>query len=187
MFARTDRLLLRPGWREDAPALARAVSALAVARNLEGLRWPYSVEEAERFLAHAAAQPGQTTLLAFRRAAGAPELVGAVGLGRSEDGHALFAAWIAPDYRGRGYASEAGSALLAAARDSLRLPRLFAWSFLGNPAGARMLDKLGFTATGEILRAAPPARSGAAAPCRLHVMNFASAPASADRHAALAA
>src|SRR3546814_2124438 len=25
MFARTERLLLRPGWQEDAPALARAI------------------------------------------------------------------------------------------------------------------------------------------------------------------
>ena len=26
MFARTERLLLRPGWAEDAPALAQAIA-----------------------------------------------------------------------------------------------------------------------------------------------------------------
>ena len=34
MFARTNRLLLRPGWMEDAPALARAIGDEAVVRNL---------------------------------------------------------------------------------------------------------------------------------------------------------
>ena len=34
MFARTERLLLRPGWQEDAPALARAIGEEAVVRNL---------------------------------------------------------------------------------------------------------------------------------------------------------
>ena len=34
MFAITERLLLRPGWAEDAPALARALGDERVARNL---------------------------------------------------------------------------------------------------------------------------------------------------------
>jgi RimJ/RimL family protein N-acetyltransferase len=187
MFARTDRLLLRPGWREDAPAVANAVSQLAILRNLEGSPWPYSVAEAERFLAAAAADPDQTTLLAFRRTAGAPELVGAVGLGRSEDGQALFAAWTAPDHWGRGYATEAGAALLAIARNALRLSHVFAWSFLDNPAGARLLDRLDFATTGEIVRASPVAREGRAAPCRLHVHRFSAVPAAAAPARALAA
>lgn len=190
MFARTDRLLLRPGWREDAPALARAVSELAVVRNLEGTPWPYSTEDAERFLAAAGADPAQTTLLAFRRTAGAPELVGAVGLGRSDDGEAVFATWTARPFWGRGYASEAGEAMLLIARESLRLSHVFAWSFLDNPAGARLLEKLGFTATGEIVRATSLARGGAAVPCRLHVSLLGGRPrrmADETRDAAIAA
>ena len=34
MFARTPRLLLRPGFPEDAPALAAAIADLAIVRNL---------------------------------------------------------------------------------------------------------------------------------------------------------
>ena len=34
MFARTERLLLRPGWAEDAPALAQAIADEAIVRNL---------------------------------------------------------------------------------------------------------------------------------------------------------
>ncbi len=34
MFARTPRLLLRPGFPEDAPALAGAIADEAIVRNL---------------------------------------------------------------------------------------------------------------------------------------------------------
>ena len=50
MFARTERLLLRPGWLEDAPALARAIGEEAVVRNLARAPWPYGMDEAQDFL-----------------------------------------------------------------------------------------------------------------------------------------
>ena len=186
MFARTDRLLLRPGWREDAPALAAAVNELGVARSPDGTPWPYTVAEAAAFLAEVQADPARTTLLAYRRTAGAAELVGAVGLARTGEGQALFAAWTARRFWGCGYASEAGAALLDIARHSLRLGHVFAWSFLDNPAGARLLDRLGFAATGEIVRATSLARGREPTPCRLHVRPL-GLPVRADAEAALAA
>src|SRR4029453_3588759 len=51
MFARTERLLLRPGWAEDAPALARAIADEQVVRNLATAPWPFALEDAEAFLA----------------------------------------------------------------------------------------------------------------------------------------
>ena len=41
MFARTPRLLLRPGFPEDAPALAGAIADQAIVRNLATVPWPY--------------------------------------------------------------------------------------------------------------------------------------------------
>ena len=43
MFARTPRLLLRPGWREDAPALFRAIADERIVRNLATAPWPYTL------------------------------------------------------------------------------------------------------------------------------------------------
>lgn len=44
MFARTERLTLRPGWIEDAPALLAAIGHEAVVRTcrarLGRTRWP---------------------------------------------------------------------------------------------------------------------------------------------------
>ena len=51
MFALTPRLTLRPGWPEDAPALARAIGHEPVVRNLSRAPWPYGVADAAAFLA----------------------------------------------------------------------------------------------------------------------------------------
>ena len=40
MFVRTDRLLLRPGWPEDAPALAAAIGEERIVRKLATAPWP---------------------------------------------------------------------------------------------------------------------------------------------------
>ena len=79
MFARTERLLLRPGWAEDAPALARAIADEAIVRNLATAPWPYGVAEAEAFLA-APRDPVLPSFLITERTDGAPRLIGACGL-----------------------------------------------------------------------------------------------------------
>ena len=73
MFARTPRLLLRPGWMEDAPALAQAIGDPAVLRNLTRAPSPYGLEDALAFLE----RPQDVhlpSLLAFTRTHGAPRL-----------------------------------------------------------------------------------------------------------------
>ncbi len=51
MFARTRRLTLRPGWPEDAPALAQAIAHESVIAKLARAPWPYAVSDADAFLA----------------------------------------------------------------------------------------------------------------------------------------
>jgi RimJ/RimL family protein N-acetyltransferase len=165
MFARTQRLLLRPGWIEDAPALHRAIADEAIVRNLATAPWPYRLADAEAFLARERA-PGEPALLVLRRTAGAPELVGTVGFGPRPSGGIEFGYWIARPFWGRGYATEAGRAALFAARDSLRLKRVHAGHFLDNPASGRVLQKLGFRPTGRVVPHYSAGR-GETAPCRL--------------------
>ena len=148
MFARTDRLLLSPGWAEDAPALARAIADERIVRNLAVVPWPYSLRDAEAFLA-APRDPLLPSLLIFERTAGAPLLVGSCGLGRRASGAVELGYWIARPHWGQGFATEAGRALLAIAK-ALGLERLEASHFLDNPASGRVLEKLGFQSTGLI-------------------------------------
>ena len=167
MFAITERLLLRPGWAEDAPALFSALADEAIVRNLASAPWPYTLADAETFLA--TERPAATpSMLIFRRTAAAPELIGAIGFGAHSGGEAELGYWIARPHWGQGYATEAGRAALANARDSLRLSRINAGHFLDNPASGRVLAKLGFRPTGTAPRYS--AGRGEAAPCREYVL-----------------
>ena len=144
MFAVTERLLLRPGWIEDAPALARAVGEREIAHNLARVPWPYSRGDAEAFLAQPIEQLRPNFLICLRSS---NQLVGGIGL--HGDIEAELGYWIARDHWGRGYATEAGRAVLALADASLRLPRIKARHALDNAASAVVLRKLGFRSTGK--------------------------------------
>ena len=146
MFARTDRLLLRPGWAEDAPALARAIADEAIVRNLATAPWPYGLAEAEAFLA-APRDPVLPTFLLLARTGGAPQLVGSCALIRKPSGSVVLGYWIAREHWGLGYATEAGRQLIEIAR-TIGLKRLDASYFVDNPASGRVLEKLGFAPTG---------------------------------------
>lgn len=148
MFARTERLLLRPGWTEDAPALARAIADEAVVRNLARVPWPYGVGDAERYLARPQ-HPLYPTCLIFSRTRGSPRLVGGIDLDATPDGEVELGYWIARPYWGLGFATEAGRAMIGYA-DAAQIPQLAAGHFLDNPASGHVLRKLGFRPTGEV-------------------------------------
>ena len=160
MFARTERLLLRPGFAEDSAMLAKAIADEQVVRNLATAPWPYGQAEADAFLARPA-DPALPRCLVQLRTDGAPVLVGGVGLERRPSGSVELGYWIARAHWGHGYATEAGRAIIAMAR-MLRLPRIEAAHFIDNPASGRVLEKLGFVATGLMAPRSSCARGGEA-------------------------
>jgi RimJ/RimL family protein N-acetyltransferase len=158
MFARTERLTLRPGWVEDAPQLARAAGHEAVARNTCRMPWPYALGDAESFL-RASQDVRAPALLVFAHEDARIRLVGSVGIHPCDGGPPELGFWITPDAWGRGYATEAARAVLAMA-DMLRIPELSARHFVDNPASGRVLRKLGFCPTGEQALAYSRTRGG---------------------------
>ena len=146
MFARTERLLLRPGFPEDAPALAEAIADERIVRNLASAPWPYRLRDAEAFLA-APRDPVLPSFLIAERTDGAPRLVGSCGLGRRPSGAVEMGYWIARPFWGRGFATEAGRALIDMGC-AMGLKQLEGSHFLDNPASGRVLEKLGFIPLG---------------------------------------
>jgi RimJ/RimL family protein N-acetyltransferase len=144
MFAVTERLLLRPGWIEDAPALAAAIGDPEIARNLARVPYPYSRADAEEFLALPADPLRPRFLICLRDS---NRIVGGIGL--SGDPEPELGYWIARHDWGRGYATEAGRAVMALADGSLRLPRIRARRAIDNARSANVLCKLGFRSTGR--------------------------------------
>ncbi|HZV18948.1 MAG TPA: GNAT family N-acetyltransferase [Sphingobium sp.] len=150
MFARTPRLLLRPGWVDDANALAAALNEQSVARNLARVPFPYTAGDARSFLARPIDQR-HPQLLVFSRTRRLPRLVGGCGLDPTEDGAVELGYWIARPYWGLGFATEAASALVQAAR-AMGHRRIRARHAVDNPASGRVLRKLGFRPTGDLVR-----------------------------------
>ena len=164
MFVRTKRLLLRPGWIEDAPVLYRAICDERIIRNLAQAPWPYAPEHAQAFLARERS-PAEPAMLIVLQTGAAPELIGGIGLQRKPSGAIELGYWLARAHWGRGYATEAGRAVLAAARDSLRLRRIESGHFVDNPASGRVLEKLGFRPAGAVVPRYSAGR-GESVPCR---------------------
>ena len=121
MFARTERLLLRPGWSEDAPALFQAIADERIVRNLASAPWPYSLADAEAFLARERdpREPTLPHLPAHARRAAADRRRSASAARRPARSSSATGS---PGPTGAAaIATEAGRALIANARDSLRL------------------------------------------------------------------
>ena len=151
MFVRTKRLTLRPGWIEDAPELARAIGQECVVRNLSRVPWPYTLGDAETFLADRQRDSDGAFFLIWEHDGGNVRLIGGMGLARDDreaESHEL-GYWLVPSAWGRGYATEAGLGVVRLARESLRLKRLVARHCLDNPASGRVLRKLGFRLMGQ--------------------------------------
>ena len=146
MFARTERLLLRPSWPEDAAELHQTIADEGIVRNLASAPWPYTADDAVRFATqeHDSLYPAFLLML---RTHGAPRLIGGCGIGL-RDGDAELGYWISRPYWGRGFATEAGRAVINIAR-TIGHKKLIASHFTDNPASGNVLRKLGFQQTGK--------------------------------------
>ena len=173
MFARTERLLLRPGFAEDAPELARVIGDEAIARNLSRLPWPYGEAEARQWLG-STPDPMLPNFLILQRTSGAPRIVGGIGLHRPDDTPLAadgrprpeIGYWIARSHWGLGIATEAGRAVMRIAR-AIGHPPLVSGHFVDNPASGAVLRKLGFRPTGRVAARHSLAR-GQDVPCALY-------------------
>jgi RimJ/RimL family protein N-acetyltransferase len=162
MFIRTNRLFLRPAWREDASALARLLGQPGVQHELAGSPWLEAMADTDHFLAPMR-RGKDARLLIFRRTENGPELIGTAGVGRPLD-RAEFGLWLTRAERRRGFAQEAGRAILSLAFEGLKLNSVWAPAFREG-AAQRLIARLGFRrpsedATSALLRssdwAVPP-------------------------------
>lgn len=145
MFARTQRLLLRPVWPEDADNLFAAINDAGIVCNLARAPWPYSRDDARDFAARGQDPRFPHFLLTLPGDAG-QTLIGSCGLGEHE-GEAEIGYWIAREHWGQGYATEAARAVIANAW-MLGHRRLVAGHYVDNPASGAVLRRVGFRPTG---------------------------------------
>ncbi|MCM8558513.1 GNAT family N-acetyltransferase [Sphingomicrobium sediminis] len=179
MFAVTQRLLLRPGWQDDAPVLARKIADEKIVRNLARAPWPYGLEEAAAHLERMQTAELPSFLITRRDNA---DIIGACGFGYEPSGEIEFGYWIARDHWGQGYATEAGRAALDISR-TLGWDKIVGGHFIDNPASGRVLEKLGFVPTGARVMRHSCGRGGEAM-CELYSLDLNGAVARTEAAAA---
>lgn len=135
----TERLKLRGPRRGDAKAIARFAGDLRVAANTVRIPHPYSVGDAEQFIAAVNRQNGEATFVITHD--DAP--IGACGVDVRESGPEI-GYWLGVPYWGHGYATEAARALIDHAFGVLGHEMLASGVRVSNPASRRVLEKCGF-------------------------------------------
>jgi RimJ/RimL family protein N-acetyltransferase len=145
----TERLLVRPIEPGDEDALHEVWSHPDVLAALghDG-PWPRAAshDRVETKMAHQA-RHGFAVWAVLERDGG--RVVGETGLQLLEGGPEVEVGWrIHPDVQGRGYATEAAGAAIAAGFEQLGLERLVAVVEPGNVASRRVTEKLGMTPAG---------------------------------------
>jgi RimJ/RimL family protein N-acetyltransferase len=153
--------MLRPVALSDADALFPLINNWAVAQWLGVVPWPYAVADMEYFLGTIAAPRGSSRFPVFAIChEGMP--IGVAEYSRvAASGEALhhvtqLGYWLGQPYWGRGYATEAISALITHAFNASNAPSISSGVFDGNVASLRVQEKLGFEAGGTVMAMCRP-------------------------------
>ena len=153
----TPRLLLRPFRSDDLDAFVGYRRQPEVAR-FQSWDETYSMEDAETFLASQRAtvfgRPGEWLQLAVIDRASST-LYGdcAVRIVEDQPATAEVGVTLAPDWQGRGLATEALGALLTALFEGEDLHRVFARADDRNVGSLRLLERLGFRSEARFVAA----------------------------------
>ena len=134
----TERLVLRPFVPEDSAAVSAQIDNWNVARWLAVVPYPYPRSAARTWIAKQDALAAAGDGFAFAITEG-DEIIGCVGLERTEPGAMEMGYWLAEPFWGRGLASEAVRAVTRFGFAEIGIDRILASHFEGNAASARVL------------------------------------------------
>ena len=143
---KTDRLILRPIGDRDAQNISTLAGDIDIARMTSTIPYPYPVISADFFIM--TNRENRRRGLCYNYAVTLrdnDQLMGVVGVFRRGEDTALeLGYWIGKPYWNQGYTTEACSAVLREAQQSLGVTRIIAGVFVDNPASLKVLRKLGF-------------------------------------------
>jgi RimJ/RimL family protein N-acetyltransferase len=142
----TARLDLRPLQLADAAALRDLSGDPAILSAIPLLSTPFTLSDAEDLIRRG--ESGRECF--FGGSTREPHrLVCVVGAHLRGAGEIEIGYWVGTQYQGKGYASEAGRAVVSALRREFPAMRIVAECRSENAASWRVLEKLGFRPTGR--------------------------------------
>ncbi|MBE9157390.1 GNAT family N-acetyltransferase [Nodosilinea sp. LEGE 06152] len=152
----TERLVLRPFDLGDVAGVVALAGDRALAENTLAIPHPYTEADAKSWIGEQPIAYGENKSITYAITQADNTLCGAVGLSLySAYNMAELGYWVGRPFWGRGYATEAGAALIAFGFDTLGLNRINAIHFGDNPASGRVMEKLGMAKEGYRRRQTP--------------------------------
>jgi RimJ/RimL family protein N-acetyltransferase len=134
----------------DAPEVQRLAGDQEIADTTINIPHAYPDGAAEKWISthqETFDQTGSATWAITLKDSG--RLIGAVSLIVDKDfDRAVIGYWIAKDFWGRGYCTEAARAVLDYGFNQTGLNRIFAWYLTRNPASGKVMQKLGMKPEG---------------------------------------
>lgn len=149
----TSRLIMRMFETSDAEEVARLCNNYHLYINTLYLPYPYSMDDALTWMRRHPGnyEAGKSYEFAVTDKESG-QLFGAIALSNNQRfNHGEIAYWIGEDYWGKGYATEAGEAIVQFAFREKNYHKVFARCFGSNPASGRVLQKLGMKEEGVLV------------------------------------
>ena len=141
---KTKRLVLkRPDKSINNKLFASLVGDWDIAKWLSDVPYPYTEKHAQKFIKRSS--PDDLRFSVFYDEI----LVGGVGVSFEENNQLDLGYWIAKDYWGNGFATEASKGLINYVKNETEFKAITACYEKGNKTSAKVLKKLGFIEIGE--------------------------------------
>lgn len=145
----TASVLLRPLRPDDGPAIAAGLADYEVTRWLARVPYPYSLDEAERFLAWERAQRPVSAEQVY--AIDRDGMIGLISL-RAAGTQPILGYWLAQAHWGKHYMSEAAAALVDDTFADPGVTAIQSGVFEGNERSLAIQKRLGFEIIGRSIQ-----------------------------------
>jgi len=137
----SERLVLQAPIRGDVPQLVKLADNKNIAAMLSRLPNPYTRADAIGFVEIIAQRESEKP---YAITLGGVGLIGVMGFSYAPDAPPEFGYWMGERYWGKGYATEAGRALLEVAHGTGQYKEIGAWALSENERSINVLTKLRF-------------------------------------------
>jgi len=165
MRIETKRLILRVPEMKDAKDIRENINNLNVTKWLLVVPYPYSLKDAKDYIKKAKDKLKKRIKEGYNfsiELKSEKKVIGGIGMHHVNNFSktAEVGYWLGEKYWKNGYGSEALSTLLKLAFNKLKLRRVYADVFSGNPASGKLLEKFGFKNEGLARKAHKSKASG---------------------------
>ncbi len=138
LYMESERLLLRKWEMNDAPALYSGLSNKEVASDF-GLKTPFTIEDAQRYIEDAIKKNKDKYAVVLKAT---NSIIGGCGI-HNKQGKISGSMWIAKEYQGNGFGTEACMILVRHCFDTYDVKEMDNGFLEGNIASQRMQEKIG--------------------------------------------